>query len=736
MWKLSQELRIISKELLLVGKTVCTLEILWREAVLSNKYYINKYKNVVSDKTYKDKFPLNFSNHVERGEPFELIDGDNLRFFNQDIDALLSPLYETINSRLSSVNSKRPPIVISIFGPQSSGKSTLLNYCFGCKFLTSAGRCTKGVYASLSKLSRPINRSNHFLILDTEGLDAIERGKTLQDTYCINFDRTMVLFCLAVSQAIIINVKGDIGEEMRNILQICAYSLNKLKVSKVAAPKIFFVLNQQADPDPEKHLSSINTLLEKLNKESNLMETEGTKISDLIQVSVENFFILPSAFNSEPMNTQLNKLFDSDLFKLSPTESFANKCADLRMSIIHQLENTHDTKTPFNSMSEWMEMSGVIWDTIIKYQDIVKYRNIEELKCSISLHKIVDDLMANTIHRNKGEYQNITLKLIRLINDITKWNPPNVILEDVKKGLDEVFNQYQERALTDFTKKCLSDPLLKRMEYMCDESKSNLNRLIYMEKKIYEDKLKAAIKARLTEIQHSESTKELQEHIERNVDIYIDIPIEVQQCQFEEVWTKCFKEKKDEEDTETEDKFEDLYSVFRIESKAMEKKQVIYDRFRKSEFNMNKISQTLANDMYTNFTSKTNRGADQFLYPWRENRVPIKEMTPYIGNREYHYLNGSLFYEGVNNDIHSTRKNILKVQKWVPSECHSLAKYCSGYYSHPDIIWNPSKTNQILQLATQLKDPDDFNSSAWLKCINDIKTGVENICIKVFLVQL
>ena len=167
---------------------------------------------------------------------------------------------------------------MSIFGPQSSGKSTLLNYLFGCKFLTSAGRCTKGIYASLAKLSRPVNCRDQFLILDTEGLDAIERRSLIQ------FDRTMVLFCLAVSQVVIINVKGDIGREMQNLLQICAYSLNKLKVRRVTAPQIFFVLNQQADPNITNHLNSINILMDRLNEE--LVDTEGKGIiaSELINI--------------------------------------------------------------------------------------------------------------------------------------------------------------------------------------------------------------------------------------------------------------------------------------------------------------------------------------------------------------------------------------------------------------------------------------------------------------------
>ena len=39
-------------------------------------------------------------------------------------------------------------IVVGVFGPQSSGKSTLLNYLFGCDFASSDGRCTSGVYGT------------------------------------------------------------------------------------------------------------------------------------------------------------------------------------------------------------------------------------------------------------------------------------------------------------------------------------------------------------------------------------------------------------------------------------------------------------------------------------------------------------------------------------------------------------------------------------------------------------
>ena len=447
LWKLSQDFSQLSKQM--NNKTIpnkpdtaveqkndkYTLEILWREAFLS--YYYGDHSR--SEGNYLQEFANNFSRYVEKGEAFELIDGDNLKFFNKEIDNLLAELYDKQSKELSILskgNIKQAPIVVSIIGPQSSGKSTLLNYCFGCKFLTSAGRCTRGIYGSLSRLSQPVNGSNHFLILDTEGLDAIERGY-IKDTSHIHFDRTMVLFCLAVSQVVIVNVKGDIGTEIHNLLQVCAYAMSRLKVTKVPAPKIFFVLNQQADPDPDKHLDAINILLNKLTEELKFLDTEGTKMSDLIQISKDNLFILPSAFNSEQINRHL---FDSKVNKLSPTITFADKCADLRLAVIRELRTVREgEKSPFETMSDWIEISGTIWDTIVRYQDIVKYRNVEEEICSGMLREIVSELIRKNIQSNQQLFLGITENLANKIQQIERSSNPNTILTHYMMAFDEVF---------------------------------------------------------------------------------------------------------------------------------------------------------------------------------------------------------------------------------------------------------------------------------------------------------
>src|SRR3989338_10363422 len=65
--------------------------------------------------------------------------------------------------------------LLFVFGPQSSGKSTLLNALFGKKFPTmqaNTGRyqVTKGVCASKAQ-------EQNILVMDLEGTDSKERGE-------------------------------------------------------------------------------------------------------------------------------------------------------------------------------------------------------------------------------------------------------------------------------------------------------------------------------------------------------------------------------------------------------------------------------------------------------------------------------------------------------------------------------------------------------------------------------
>nr|XP_010925000.3 LOW QUALITY PROTEIN: protein ROOT HAIR DEFECTIVE 3 [Elaeis guineensis] len=99
--------------------------------------------------------------------------------------------------------------MVSIMGPQSSGKSTLLNYLFHTNFremdaLRGRSQTTKGIW-----LARCANIEPSTLVMDLEGTDGRERGE--DDTA---FEKQSALFALAISDIVLINMWcHDIGRE-------------------------------------------------------------------------------------------------------------------------------------------------------------------------------------------------------------------------------------------------------------------------------------------------------------------------------------------------------------------------------------------------------------------------------------------------------------------------------------------------------------------------------------------
>ncbi|KAI4354138.1 hypothetical protein L6164_003031 [Bauhinia variegata] len=99
--------------------------------------------------------------------------------------------------------------VIAIMGPQSSGKSTLLNHLFGTNFKemnqdNGRSQTTKGIWLARSPDIKPLT-----LVMDMEGTDGSERGE--EETA---FEKQSALFALSVADAVLINMWcQDIGRE-------------------------------------------------------------------------------------------------------------------------------------------------------------------------------------------------------------------------------------------------------------------------------------------------------------------------------------------------------------------------------------------------------------------------------------------------------------------------------------------------------------------------------------------
>ena len=99
--------------------------------------------------------------------------------------------------------------LISVFGSQSTGKSTLLNHLFGTEFGVmeeeDRKQTTKGIWMSRNKrekaeVGEKKRMAENILVMDVEGTDGRERGED-QD-----FERKAALFALATSEVLLVNI--------------------------------------------------------------------------------------------------------------------------------------------------------------------------------------------------------------------------------------------------------------------------------------------------------------------------------------------------------------------------------------------------------------------------------------------------------------------------------------------------------------------------------------------------
>jgi len=94
-------------------------------------YKVQKVRSVYTSLTARRGAPM----QLLAGNPLTMMGGEFLRTVLRELD-------------VTDLKGKKLR-VISVIGAQSSAKSTLLNFLFGCEFQVSSGRCTCGLYASI-----------------------------------------------------------------------------------------------------------------------------------------------------------------------------------------------------------------------------------------------------------------------------------------------------------------------------------------------------------------------------------------------------------------------------------------------------------------------------------------------------------------------------------------------------------------------------------------------------------
>ncbi|KAM4564531.1 interferon-induced very large GTPase 1-like [Fundulus diaphanus] len=292
------------------------------------------------------------------GFPLELVDGDASNIPLRWVSDVLSQLNDLVSP-------KNKIVVVTVLGVQSTGKSTLLNTMFGVQFAVSSGRCTRGAFMLLIKVSEDIKKDlncDFVVIIDTEGLKSPELAQ-LDNSH--EHDNELATLVVGLSDVTIINIAMENSTEMTDILQIMVHAFLRMKeVGK--KPKCQFVHQNVSDVSAhEKNLRDRKLLLEQLNEMTQAAakmekKEENKNFTDVMEYNPEtgNCYI-PGLWNGNPPMAPVNVGYSETVY-------------ELKKNIIQLLGKCESTS---NNILEFREWINSLW-TAVKHENFIfSFRN-------------------------------------------------------------------------------------------------------------------------------------------------------------------------------------------------------------------------------------------------------------------------------------------------------------------------------------------------------------------------
>ncbi|KAK4550698.1 Dynamin-like GTPase that mediates homotypic ER fusion [Oleoguttula mirabilis] len=202
--------------------------------------------------------------------------------------------------------------LISVFGSQSTGKSTLLNYLFGTHFGVMSEQerrqTTKGIWMSKNKKEHAQGSqkmAENILVMDVEGTDGRERGED-QD-----FERKSALFALATSEVLIVNIwEHQVGlyqgANMGLLKTVFEVNLQLFLKDTKSVPRslLFFVIRDSLGTTPLANLrqtliQDLERIWTGLSKPQGLEKSRIQDYFDFAFVALPHKILQPEKFEQE-----------------------------------------------------------------------------------------------------------------------------------------------------------------------------------------------------------------------------------------------------------------------------------------------------------------------------------------------------------------------------------------------------------------------------------------------------
>nr|XP_055043542.1 interferon-induced very large GTPase 1-like [Misgurnus anguillicaudatus] len=454
------ELEEISEQ---INKTTFGLEHIVREVGQIYESWSSVKKNNFSD------LPSLAAEMMISGFPLELMDGDAAHVPLIWIKAVLDQLIQNLGDQRV--------FVLSVLGIQSSGKSTLLNAMFGLQFSVSAGRCTRGAFMQLIRVSGEMKQQlkfDYILVVDTEGLRSSELGGRSTR----NHDNELATFVVGLGNLTLINIMGENPSEMQDVLQIVVQAFMRMKEVRLK-PSCMFVHQNVSDVTAgDKNMEGRRKLQETLDEMTNLAAKE--------EICDADFFSDVIAFDVQKDVKYFAQLWEGSPPMAPPNPNYCENVLDLKKSIL-----THASESNGIMLSHLKGRIEDLWEALLNEQFVFSFRNSLEIatyrrieteysKWSWSLRSAMLDI-ENKLHNR------IENEAVHEVKETDLQRELHEKSQEVKKSMSEFFEKDEDAGILNQWKTSFEIKIKELQENIMRDSKKKLNQVLQqreMKKKI------------------------------------------------------------------------------------------------------------------------------------------------------------------------------------------------------------------------------------------------------------
>ncbi|PKK68404.1 hypothetical protein RhiirC2_867289 [Rhizophagus irregularis] len=287
-----------------------------------------------------------------------LISGHTIELVNGDTGTMSETWFSAICQHICNEYPNLKIFVISILG-QSSGKSTLLNALFACRFSVSVGRCIRGLFMRLLFLEKDLSDElniDAFILIDSEGLSASEK---MNDPESEKKVRKLTTFAMGVSNLTILNVLGESTRDLAR-LEKAGMAPDILMVQHVSERNITKI----SEPE-EKFREALREALKIANEQDQEMGISNTDCFHILDERIQNGQLL------KPFRPFKN----GATAYAPPSEQYHEDVVNLYNSIIKDCKNSKN-KIEF---SKWHTLIQSYWKEVSHENFAVRFKNIKEI---------------------------------------------------------------------------------------------------------------------------------------------------------------------------------------------------------------------------------------------------------------------------------------------------------------------------------------------------------------------